>query len=140
ACTPTVKRKEGEGDLNVAKEGGKNGLVIGGRMTCPVKVSVDQGKSWQDAGAAASGMDLSDLVKGCSQYWIRFDASAKDLADSALSIRTVCQTNQALVPHLHDGKNKITYCNGGEGFVSAGPNVPQAEAHLVEGQFGSPSV
>ena len=30
--------------------GGKNGLVLHGKATCPVKLSVDQGKTWHDAG------------------------------------------------------------------------------------------
>jgi hypothetical protein len=139
AGTP-VRGKEGEGNLNVYKDGAKNGLLLLGKATCPVKVSVDQGRSWKETGAFSEGLDLTDLVKGGTQYWIRFEASAKELADSGLTMKTVCQTNQALIPHLHDGKNRITFLSGGRGFISAGPNVPQAEAHVVDGKFGSPSV
>ena len=114
--------------------------MLNGKLTCPVKISIDQGRSWTAAPPSADGLDLTDLVKGCFQYWIRFEAAARDLADSGLTMRTVCQTNQALIPHLHDGKNRISFSAGGQAFVSAGPNAPQAEAHLVDGKFGSPTV
>ncbi|HVR83371.1 MAG TPA: hypothetical protein VMU54_03610 [Planctomycetota bacterium] len=140
ACTPSIKRKEGEGDLNVSKEGATNGLVVRGRLSCPVSVSIDQGKTWKESAPTGEVIDLTDRVKGCYQYFLRFDAPAKALADSGLLIRTVCQTNQTLVPHLKDGMNKITYSSSGTAFVSAGPNAAQAQARLVDGQFGSPTV
>jgi len=140
ACTPADRKKEGEGDLSVYEDGAKNGLVVLGKGIGPVRVSVDQGRTWKEAGPSVEGADLTDVVKGHTQYWIRFEASAKDLAETGLALRTVCQTNQALVPHLRDGKNRITFSAGGRGFLSAGPDVPQAEAHVVDGKFGSPSV
>jgi len=54
--------------------------------------------------------------------------------------RTVCQCNVAIIPRLHDGQNKITFQASGRGIISAGPHKDQAEAHIVDGKFGSPSV
>lgn len=130
-CTPGQPGKWG-----IYEPGGKNGLVLNGKLTGAVKISTDQGKTWQDAGAGADGMDLTDLVKGHQQYWIRFDAGAKALAASGLTMRTVCQMNCAVLPRLHDGENKITFLAGGTAVISAGPNKDQAAAHLVDGQMG----
>ncbi|MGD0091827.1 MAG: hypothetical protein ABSE73_18085 [Planctomycetota bacterium] len=134
-CTPPNAKPWGVYDA-----GGKNGLVLHGKMTCPVQISVDQGKTWLDGGACSDGLDLTDLVKGRQQYWIRFGAGAQSLADSGLSLRTVCQANMAVMPRLHDGANKITFLASGLGVLSAGPNKSQAAAHLVGGKFGSDTV
>ncbi len=120
--------------------GGRNGLVLSGRMTCAVSVSTDQGRTWDAAGAAHDGMDLTDLVKGRQQYWIRFAAGAPALAASGLTLRTVCECNGAIIPHLHDGDNRITVLASGLGVVSAGPNKDQAEGHVVDGRMGSAAV
>src|SRR5205085_11276998 len=107
---------------------------------CPVKVSVDQGKTWQDGGTMSESLDLTDLVKGRQQYWLRFEASAEELKDSGVSWRTVCQCNVAIIPRLHDGANRITFEASGRALISAGPHKDQAEAHVVDGKIGSPSV
>jgi hypothetical protein len=101
-----------------------------------VSISTDQGKTW----AKADGTDLTDLVKGRYQYWIRFGAPAKDLAGTDLTIRTVCQLNPTIIPHVKAGKNQVTYLAGGTGVVSAGPNKDQAQAHMVDGAFGTNKV
>jgi len=124
----------------IYKEGCKGGLVLTGKMDCPVSVSTDQGKTWQPAGQASDGMDLTDLAKGHQQYWIRFGAGAKALAGSGLTMRTVCQCSPSVIPRLREGANKVTFCASGRGVISAGPNKDQAEAHLVAGKMGSPSV
>ena len=120
--------------------GGRNGLVLHGKATCPVKLSVDQGKSWFDAGRFSDGLDLTDHVKGRQQYWLKFEAPAQSLQDTGLSWRTVCQCNVATIPHLHDGTNAITFLASGRGLVSAGPFKDQAEPHVVDGKIGSKTV
>ncbi|KPK84397.1 MAG: hypothetical protein AMJ81_05710 [Phycisphaerae bacterium SM23_33] len=135
AAPPPEAAKEQWG---IYKSGCTGGLVIQGSMTCPVEVSTDRGKTWQQAGAAKDGMDLTDVVKGHSQYWIRFGAAAKELADAGLSIRTVCQCAPALIPHLKGGKNTVTFAASGKAVISAGPNLDQA--HVVAGKIASPSV
>jgi hypothetical protein len=55
-------------------------------------------------------------------------------------MRTVCQCNIAVIPHLKDGTNKITFCASGLALASAGPNMGQAEAHLIEGRMGDKQI
>src|ERR1041385_4999663 len=64
--------------------GCRNGLVLRGKAACAVALSADQGRTWRDCGAFRDGMDLTDFVKGCRQYFIRFGADAKALAESGL--------------------------------------------------------
>jgi hypothetical protein len=137
AATPANDSKWGIYDA-----GGKNGLVVSAKAAVNVAVSVDGGKTWGEAAAVAADKpaDLTDRVKGFNQYWLRVDAPADKLKASGLTINTVCQTNVATIPHLHDGTNKVTFESTGVGIVSAGPSQQQAEAHVVEGKMGSPSV
>lgn len=136
ASTPASNTKP----WSIYDSGGTNGLVLNGKFDCAVSASVDQGKTWQPAGTGKDGLDLTDIVKGCQQYWIRFDASPAALADSKLSMRTVCECNVAILPRLRDGENKITFSASGNAVVSVGPLKDQAEARVVDGKFGSKSV
>jgi hypothetical protein len=134
-CTPADTRAEK--DVGQIYQGGaSNGLVIHGQMTCPVSVSTDQGKNWQKADQTKDGMDLTDLVKGRQQYWLRFDAPAKDLAAAGIWIKTVCQAGLAIVPRVQPGSNTVTYQAGGLAFISVGPDMPQVQARLVDGKLG----
>ena len=135
AAPPPAAAKERWG---VIKPGCTGGLVITGKMTCPVAVSTDRGATWQEAGAAADGMDLTDRVKGHSQYWIRFGAGAKQLAGTGLAMRTVCQCAPTMIPHVKGGKNAVTFAASGQAFTSAGPNSDQAK--IVAGKLNSRSV
>ncbi len=120
--------------------GGRNGLVLRGSATCPVSVSVDQGGSWKDCGAYRDGLDLTDFVKGHRQYFIRFGAGAKTLADSGLTMTTVCQANVAVLPRLKDNGSRVNFSATGRAVVSAGPNREQAKTHVIAGAFETPSV
>jgi hypothetical protein len=120
--------------------GGRNGLVLRGKAQCAVSLSTDNGKTWQDCGRFADGVDLTDHVKGRRQYLLRLDAGAKDLADSALTITTVCQANAAVLPRLKDEGTTVRFAASGQALISAGPELPHAAAHVVEGGFGTPRV
>jgi len=120
--------------------GGKNGLVLRGKAACAVSVSVDRGKTWQEAGAFSDGLDLTDRVKGRRQYFLKLGAGPKALANSAVAITTVCQANASTLPRLKDGGAKVSFLASGHGIVSAGPNLAQAQAHVVEGELPSPRV
>ncbi len=85
-------------------------------------------------------LDLTDFAKGHRQYWIRFHAGAKELRDAELSMTTVCQANAATMPRLADNGSRVEFAASGKAIVSAGPNLPQAEAALVAGAFDSPRV
>jgi hypothetical protein len=71
---------------------------------------------------------------------LRLGAPARALAGSGLTITTVCQANPALMPRLQDGGSTVSFESSGSALISAGPNVPQAQAHVVEGRFGTPRV
>ena len=124
----------------VCEPGCTAGLVLHGKMKCPVEISTDQGRTWQKAGAAQDGMDLTDLVKGHQQYWIRFGAGARTLRGTGLTIRTACQTSSSMIPRLVPGMNRITFASSGRAVTSAGPNRDQAAAHLIDGAMDSPAV
>jgi len=124
----------------IYEPGCRNGLVLHGKARCPVSVSTDQGRSWQACGPFTDGLDLTDHVKGRRQYWLRLHAGARELRDSNLRIVTVCQANPAVMPRLKDTGTQVQFQASGRAVVSAGPNRPQAEAHLVAGRFGSPQV
>lgn len=128
AATPA-----GDGKWGIYEPGGKNGLILSGKATCGVQLSVDRGKTWQDCGRMTDGLDLTDRVKGYNQYWLRLAAGPAALKGTGLSWRTVCQTNVATIPRLSSGASAITYHATGQGLVSAGPTRAQAAAHLVDG-------
>ncbi len=117
-----------------------HGLELNGRATCAVSISVDQGGTWKDCGSFRDGMDLTDYVKGHRQYFLRLGAGAKQLIDSGLTIRTVCQSAIGILPRLQDGQNTVTFASSKQGLVSAGPNKAQAGRHIVAGAFDSPTV
>ncbi len=135
ACTPASSAEFG-----IYEPGGTNGLVLRGKASCPVSVSVDQGKTWTEAVNLSDGLDLTPHVKGFRQYFLRLGAGAKALAGAGLSIRTVCQTSVSVIPRLKDGGTKVTFESSGKAVVSVGPTLPQAQAHVVEGAFGSRTV
>jgi hypothetical protein len=120
--------------------GGRNGLVLHGQAACHVSISVDQGRRWRDGGVFTNGLDLTDWVKGHRQYLIRFEAGARALADSALTMTTVCQANAAVLPRLKDGGSRVSFAASHRAVVSAGPTLERAKAHLVAGGFDTPTV
>lgn len=130
----------GDGPWDIYKPGCKNGLVLKGRGNIPVSISLDRGATWRGVGNLVDQLDATDHAKGHRQYWLKLDASAKELAKSGLTIRTVCQMNGSMIPRLLPGKNTISYERSGQAIVSAGPNIAQAEPHIVDGAFNTRSV
>ncbi|MEX2176284.1 MAG: hypothetical protein WD872_18120 [Pirellulaceae bacterium] len=135
AATPA-----GPGPWDIYAPGCTNGLVLQGKANCDVSVSVDQGATWLAGGKLTNRLDLTDLVKGHRQYLLRFEAGREKLAGSGLTITTVCQANATILPRLKSGGSEIRFESSGRAVVSAGPNLPQAQAHVVAGAFGSPTV
>lgn len=130
-----------EGNLwGIYETGCSNGLVLRGKARCKVSVSVDRGLAWHDGGAFADGLDLTDHVKAHRQYFLRFDAGAKELANTGLTMITVCQANSAVLPRLKDGGSTVRFEASGTAIASTGPAVEQARAHIVEGAFSTPQV
>ena len=121
-------------------EGGRNGLVLSGKAGAKIALSVDQGRSWRECGELRDGLDLTDYVKGFRQYFLRLGIGAKDLIESGLSIRTVCQANGAIFPRLKENGCSVTFTQSQQAVLSAGPTKPQAAAHIVAGAFDTAAV
>jgi len=130
----------GNGGWGVYEKGGKNGLILGGKVNCTVAVSVDRGAKWIDSGAFADGLDLTDHVKGHRQYWLKFNTNAKALAESGLTMTTVCQCNAAVLPRLRDNGTQVSFEATQRAVVSAGPNLPQITKHVVAGKVDTPTI
>jgi hypothetical protein len=124
----------------VYEPGCKNGLVLRGKASCPVAVSVDRGRTWKDCGTFQDGLDLTDHVKAQKQYLLRLGAGARELAGTGLTTITVCQANAAILPRLNSGGSRVHFEASGKAVVSAGPTLAQARAHVVAGSLGSPEV
>jgi hypothetical protein len=124
----------------IHETGCKNGLVLRGKARCKVSVSVDRGRTWNDCGVFTDGMDLTDHVKAQRQYFLRFDAPARELAGAGLTMVTVCQANAAILPRLKDAGSMVHFEASGRAVVSAGPTAAQARPHVVSGAFASPRV
>ena len=124
----------------IYQSGGRNGLVLRGSAKGKVSVSVDDGRTWQDAGEFRDGLDLTDFVKGRQNYLLRLHAAASALANSGLVIATVCQLNPAMLPRLQADGAQITFAASGLAVTSAGPTKPEAQTHVVAGAFDSPAV
>ena len=128
------------GEWGIYELGCKNGLTVRGTGGATVSVSVDRGQTWASGGILSAGPDLTDIAKGQRQYWLRLNAGAKQLAGSGLTIMTVCQASAAVMPRLKDGGSAVQFEASGRAVVSAGPNLPQAQPHVVAGKFDSPTV
>lgn len=135
AATPPNNKPWG-----IYEAGGRNGLVLRGQASCKVSLSTDQGKTWQECGPFSDGLDLTDRVKGRRQYLLRLHAGAKALEKSGLTMTTVCQANSSVLPRLQDNGSEVRFQASGKAVVSAGPNLDQAQAHVIDGKFGSPKV
>lgn len=120
--------------------GCKNGLVLHGKASCGVELSLDRGRTWKDCGPFRDGLDLTDLVKGRQQYQIRFGAGAKQLTGSGLVLVTVCQASSSILPHLKEGGDTVHFEASGKEVITAGPSLQEAQTHVVEGAFGTPQV
>jgi hypothetical protein len=130
----------GNGEWSCYDAGGRNGLVLRGKGDCAVSVSVDRGRTWKDAGPLKDGLDLTDAVKGYSQYRIRFGAGAPALAGSGLVMTTVCQCSVSIIPRLKDGGSRVEFEATHQVVDSVGPPIEQAKTHVVSGAFDSPEV
>lgn len=129
-----------DGPWGIYEPGCTGGLTLAGSGGVRVSLSVDQGLTWQPCGQLRDSLNLTDLAKGHRQYLLKLHAGAKQLAGSRLTITTVCQANPATMPRLKEGGSEVRFAASDRAVLSAGPNLKQAEAHLVEGAFGTPQV
>ena len=121
-------------------DGCRNGLVLQGIADCAVSVSVDDGRTWSPPKAFKNGLDLTDLVKGRSHYWLRFGAGARQLRNTGFGIRTVCQANVAVLPWLKDNGTTISFEASGKEVLSVGPELNLAQTYVSAGGFNQKEV
>jgi hypothetical protein len=123
----------------IYKDGCSNGLIVEGSGPFLMSVSVDRGASWSSVGKLEGQKDLTDLVKGRHQYWLKLRTNG--IAGlGRLKITTVCQANPAILPRLKDNGTRVTFAASDQALVSAGPGIPQARPHVVAGGFDTPQV
>ncbi|MBT4666528.1 MAG: hypothetical protein HOB63_08425 [Opitutae bacterium] len=121
-------------------DGCRNGLVLHGKTNCPVSVSLDDGRTWTVPQPFRDGLDLTDLVKGRSHYWLRFGLGVRQLRNTGLAIRTVCQANVAILPRLKDTATTISFEASGKELLSIGPELNLAKSYVTAGGFGEKEV
>lgn len=124
----------------IYQPGCQRGLIVAGLTGYKVLVSVDQGVTWQSGGRVEGTVDLTDFVKGHRQYFLRISPHPKKLEETNVAIFTFCQCNAAILPRLKDGRTEIRFEASNQAVVSAGPNLPQAQANVVDGIIGTPKV
>src|SRR5207247_2352087 len=117
---PPLRKGGTEGGWEIYEAGCKNGLVLRGTATCPVAVSMDRGRTWQDCGSFHDNLDLTDRVKAQQQYWLRFGTGARQLAGTGLTMVTVCQANATVLPRLTGGGSKVHFETSGKAVVASG--------------------
>jgi len=121
-------------------DGCRNGLVLHGKTNCPVSLSLDDGRVWTVPKPFRDGLDLTDLVKGRSHYWLRFGVGVRQLRNTGLAIRTVCQANVAVLPRLKDTATTISFEASGKEVLSIGPELNRAKSYVTAGGFGQKEV
>ncbi|MBI3829625.1 MAG: hypothetical protein HY291_08920 [Planctomycetes bacterium] len=131
ACVPANKK--------CLDPGAKLGLVLNGKAACKVCVSVDAMKTFSDPVDFSDGLDLTDLVKGHYQYWLKFMAAPKDLAGKDIVIKTLCMANGYVMPHLKGGETQVTFNAGGTAVESIGPQAESIAKNIVDGGLDKPS-
>lgn len=119
--------------------GGKLGLVLNGKASCKVSVSLDAMKTWKEPVDFSDGLDLTDTVKGHYQYWLKFHAPAGKLSGKDLTITTTCMANGYTMPHLKSGGTDVTFNAANQAYTSIGPQYQSIKNSLVAGAIEKPS-
>jgi hypothetical protein len=130
ACNPAKK---------VTDPGCTLGLVLAGKAECKVCVSTDHMKTFSDPVDFKDGLDLTDLVKGHYQYWLKFMAPATALAAKDVVITTRCMANGYILPHLKAGKTQVTFNASGLASETIGPQAEIIKQYLSEGDMAKGS-
>ncbi|MBT3635981.1 MAG: hypothetical protein HN531_03510, partial [Opitutae bacterium] len=96
--------------------------------------------TWSQSQAFKDGLDLTDLVKGRSHYWLRLGTGARQLRNTGFGIRTVCQVNVAVLPWLKDNETTISYEASGKEVLSIGPELNLSQSYVAAGGFNQKEV
>lgn len=125
----------------IYEKGCRNGLVLHGKSDCQFAISVNASRTWSAARKPEDGrLDLTDHVKGRSQYWLRCGRSAQQLRGLDLEIRTVRQANVAVLPRLKEEGTTVHFEASGKTVLSMGPELELAKTFVTRGAFGDKAV
>ena len=124
----------------IYQPGCRNGLVISGSGVHQASLSTDRGQTWTEPASIDGQLDLTDSAKGRRQYWLRIHAGREALKQANVQIKTVCQMNSSVVPRLTDNGSRVELKTSNQALVSAGPNLQQAAAHIIDGALETSSV
>jgi len=124
---------------NCAAPGGTLGLVLNGKAACKVCVSIDNMKSFSEPVDFTDGLDLTDLVKGHYQYWLKFMAPTSALAGKDVAITTRCMASAYVMPHLKPGGAQVTFNASGLAVESIGPQAESVKKNVTDGGMDKPS-
>jgi hypothetical protein len=118
---------------NCTEAGATLGLVLNGKAICKVSVSLDGQNTFSEPVDFTDGLDLSDLVKGHYQYWLKFLAPAKDLANKDITITTRCMANGFIMPQLKGEGTQITFNSSNQAVETIGPQADIVRNNIIEG-------
>ncbi len=140
AATPPQEAAEQLWAIHSA--GCTNGLVLDSEDDSghTIQISTNNGSTWSAELRLGDRLDLTDLVKGHHSYHLKFNASPSQLAETSITIHTVCMANDRLMPHLKSDGTAVLFGVSGKAVFAAGPNVDQAKPFIVSGGFGTDAV
>ena len=119
--------------------GGTMGLVLHGTVGCQVCLSTDRMKTFSAPQDFRDGLDLTDLVKGRYQYWLKFLAPAASLARNDITITTRCMASGYVMPQLKPNGTQVTFNASGLAATTLGPQAKAIRQNLVDGGLDKPS-
>lgn len=125
ACVPANKQ--------CLEPNAKLGLVLTGKADCKVCVSTDGMKTFSEPVDFKDGLDLTDVVKGKYQYWLKFMAAPAALAGKNITLKTLCMANGYVMPHLKPDGTSVTFNAGGLATESIGPQAEAITKNIVDG-------
>ena len=109
------------------------GLVLNGKADCKVAISIDNMKTFTDPVDFKDGLDLTDIVKGHYQYWLKFMSPAKALAGKDVTITTCCMANGYVMPWLKANGSQVTFNASGLAVETIGPQFESIRQNIVDG-------
>lgn len=131
-CSPYVIAARPSGK-DCLKPGCTLGLVLNGKAECAVCVSLDNMKTFSDPVDFKDGLDLTDLVKGHYQYWIKFLTPAASLAGKSLTLTTRCMASGYVMPWLKADGTKVTFNASGLAVKTIGPQAAAIRQNITDG-------
>ncbi len=124
---------------NCLQAGCRMGLVLNGKAHCQVCLSLDKMQNFTAPVDFSDGLDLTDLVKGHYQYWLKFMAPASSLAGKDIALTTRCMASGYVMPQLKPDGTQVKFNASGLGVSTIGPQAKAIRENLSAGALDEPS-